>query len=84
MKNIVGAKENVCPHCQGTMLYIKINKAKVISQCKCGCTIDGRAKDEVRVWSYDPITEEVNNEINRITNKKHADVTGPREIYKRT
>ena len=47
MKNIVGAKENVCPHCQGTMLYIKINKAKVISQCKCGCTIDGRAKDEV-------------------------------------
>ena len=51
MKNIVGAKENVCPHCQGTMLYIKINKAKVISQCKCGCTIDGRAKDEVRVWS---------------------------------
>ena len=58
MKNIVGAKENVCPHCQGTMLYIKINKAKVISQCKCGCTIDGRIKDEVRVWSYDPITEE--------------------------
>lgn len=30
MKNIVGAKENVCPHCQGTMLYIKINKAKVL------------------------------------------------------
>lgn len=39
----------------------KINKAKVISQCKCGCTIDGRAKDEVRVWSYDPITKEVIN-----------------------
>ena len=32
MKNIVGAKENVCPHCQGTMLYIKINKAKLLSR----------------------------------------------------
>lgn len=63
MKNIVGAKENVCPHCQGTMLYIKINKAKVISQCKCGCTIDGRAKDEVRVWSYDPIKDNGNCKI---------------------
>ena len=53
MKNIVGAKEGVCPHCRGTMLYIKISKTKVISQCKsCGCVIDGRAKEEFKIYTY--------------------------------
>jgi hypothetical protein len=62
MKNIVGAKENVCPHCQGTMIHLKVKGLGVVSQCReCGNLVNGRIKDEVRVWSYDPITKEVIN-----------------------
>ena len=60
MKKVLGGKEKSCINCGGTMIHLKVKGlGKVISQCKCGCTIDGRAKDEVKVWSYDPITEEV-------------------------
>lgn len=53
-KNILGAKEGVCPHCSGTMVYIKLKGINVISQClECGCAMNGRARDETKIYTFD-------------------------------
>ena len=44
------------------MIHLKVKGLGVVSQCReCGNLVNGRIKDEVRVWSYDPITEEAIN-----------------------
>ena len=53
MKKIVGAKEHVCSMCGNTMFYIKVKGIGIVSQCKCGNCISGRAKDEVVIYSFD-------------------------------
>ena len=52
-KNILGGKSNSCPMCGGDMVFVRIGKVKVISQCKCGCTMDGRVKDEIKIYNFD-------------------------------
>lgn len=53
MRKILGGKDGVCPHCKGMMIYLQVGKCKIFSQCKtCGCLIGGRAKDEVKIYSY--------------------------------
>lgn len=53
MKKVLGGKNGVCPHCQGTMVYLQVAKYTVFSQCKeCGCLMNGRVKDEVKIYSY--------------------------------
>jgi len=52
-KKIVGMHANSCPMCGGDMVFLRIDKVKVISQCKCGCTMDGRVKDEVKIYAYE-------------------------------
>ena len=54
MKKVLGGKEGACPHCRGTMIYLQVAKYKVFSQCKdCGCMIDGRAKTEFKIYTYE-------------------------------
>ena len=54
MKKIVGAKEHACDKCNGTMVFLKVKGIKVVSQClSCGNCISGRAKDQVKVYSFD-------------------------------
>lgn len=60
MKKVLGGKEKICINCGGTMIHLKVKGLGVASQCrKCCNLVNGRIKDEVRVWSYDPIIEEV-------------------------
>ena len=60
MKKVLGGKEKSYINCGGTMMHLKVKGLGVVSQCReCGNLVNGRIKDEVRVWSYDPITEEV-------------------------
>jgi hypothetical protein len=62
MKKVLGGKEKSCINCGGTMIHLKVKGLGVVSQCReCGNLVNGRIKDEVRVWSYDPITKEVIN-----------------------
>lgn len=54
MRKVLGGKSGVCPHCQGTMVYLQVAKYTVFSQCKkCGCLMNGRVKDEVKIYSYE-------------------------------
>jgi hypothetical protein len=54
MKKILGGKENVCPYCQGTMVYLQVSKYIVMSQCKkCGCMVNGRMRDEIKIYTYE-------------------------------
>lgn len=58
MKNIVGGAINVCPHCGNTMVYVNIPKIGATSQClSCGCLREGRVKDIVRIYSYNPLKD---------------------------
>ena len=60
MKKVLGDKEKSCINCGGTMIHLKVKGLGVVSQCReCGNLVNGKIKDEVRAWSYDPITEEV-------------------------
>lgn len=60
MKKVLGGKEKSCINCGGTMIHLKVKGLGVVSQCReCGNLVNGRIKDEVRAWSYDPIIEEV-------------------------
>lgn len=53
-KIIVGGKDNICPECGSSMLYLKVKTLGIISQCKlCSCTVQGRARDEVKIYSYE-------------------------------
>lgn len=53
MKKIVGGKENSCRFCGGTMVYLKIKGLGVVSNCRqCGSIESGRAKDEVKIYTY--------------------------------
>ena len=62
MKKVLRGKEKSCINCGGTMIHLKVKGLGVVSQCReCGNLVNGRIKDEVRVWSYDPITKEVIN-----------------------
>ena len=54
MKNIVGAKEGVCDRCGNAMIFLKVKGLGVVSQCKeCGNLVNGRMKDEVKIYTYD-------------------------------
>ena len=64
MKNIVGGAINVCPHCGNTMAYVNIPKIGTTSQClTCGCLREGRVKDVVRMYSYNPLKDSGNCRI---------------------
>ena len=53
MKKILGGRENACICCGGTMVYLQVKRLGVVSQCReCGCMIDGRVKDEVKIYTY--------------------------------
>ena len=60
MKKVLGGKEKSCINCGGTMIHLKVKGLGVVSQCRECCNlVNGIIKDEVRVWSNDPIIEEV-------------------------
>ena len=62
MKKVLGGKEKSCINCGGTMIHLKVKGLGVVSQCRARKKlVNGKIKDEVRVWSYDPITKEVIN-----------------------
>ena len=64
MKNVVGGAINVCPHCGNTMVYVNIPKIGATSQClSCGCLREGRLKDVVRIYSYNPLEDTGNCKI---------------------
>lgn len=51
MKKVLGGKEKSCINCGGTMIHLKVKGLGVVSQCReCGNLVNGRIKDEVRVW----------------------------------
>ena len=53
---ILGGKEEACPYCKGTMIYLDLKKIGVVSQCKkCGCMVEGRAKakDYIKIYNYE-------------------------------
>lgn len=53
-KKILGGKDKTCSMCGSMMIYIKVKGIGTISQCKaCGSIIQGRAKDEVKIYSYE-------------------------------
>lgn len=52
-KRILGGKSNSCCNCGETMIYIYIQGLGVVSQCrKCGNMVNGRMKDEIRIFSF--------------------------------
>lgn len=52
-KKIIGGKEKACPFCGNHVVYIKLDKNKVISQCKkCGCMTNGKVKEESKVFEF--------------------------------
>lgn len=54
MRKVVGGKNGVCPHCGALMVYLQVKYIGVVSQCKlCSCTVQGRARDEVKIYSYE-------------------------------
>lgn len=53
MKKIVGAKENSCHMCGGTVMYLQVKRLGIVSQCReCGSMTNGRAKDEFKIYTY--------------------------------
>ncbi len=53
MKRILGGKECCCPMCGGTVVYLQVKRLGVVSQCRdCGNMIQGRAKDEFKIYTY--------------------------------
>ena len=63
-RNILGGKENSCMNCGGTMVHIKVKGLGVVSQCKeCGNLVNGRIKDTVQIYSYNPIASNGNCKI---------------------
>ena len=53
MKRILGGKENSCPVCGGTVVYLQVKRLGIVSQCKeCNSVVKGRAKDEFKIYTY--------------------------------
>lgn len=53
MKKILGGKENSCPACGGTVVYLQVKRLGIVSQCSdCGNMVHGRAKDEFKIYTY--------------------------------
>lgn len=64
MKKILGGKNGACPHCGNTMVYVNIPRIGTTSQClACGCLREGRVKDVVRIYSYNPLKDTGNCKI---------------------
>lgn len=48
MKNILGGKNEKCPHCNGTMMYLQIDNIGNVSQCACcGAMIQGKELTDI-------------------------------------
>lgn len=53
MKKILGGKEKACNCCGGTVVYLKVKRLGIVSQCRdCGNMVQGRAKDEFKIYTY--------------------------------
>lgn len=53
MKRILGGKEKSCPMCGGTVVYLQVKRLGIVSQCRdCGNMVQGRAKDEFKIYTY--------------------------------
>ena len=62
MKNILGGKEKACTICGATVVFLKVKRLGIVSQCKeCGSTQPGRLKDEVKIYEFDEKGELIND-----------------------
>ena len=64
MRKILGGKEKTCPLCGDMMFFLEINYI-VVSQCKeCGCLIEGKMEEEVKIYELQVCNE--NGEENKM------------------
>lgn len=53
MKNVLGGSEHACSHCGGTVVYLKVKRLGVVSQCRdCGLVTNGRLKENIKIYTY--------------------------------
>lgn len=53
MKKIVGAKENSCHMCGGTVMYLQVKRLGIVSNClNCGAVSQGRERDTIQIYIY--------------------------------
>lgn len=53
MKKIVGAKENSCHMCGGTVMYLQVKRLGIVSNClNCGAVSQGRERDTIQIYTY--------------------------------